>query len=141
MTRRTAAADPASTGTTSTSELNCSSANCNPALTNSRPNGTAPPRSVRRRPLLGIRDRNPSVRRYNPCVLAKNLLIQSATLDGTPLNDPLITWEQIQSAATLKFTRGPTRRAGPAIGAPPNPLKVARLHRTFRNLFSNAEYK
>ena len=36
-----------------------------------------------------------------------NLYIQSATLDGKPLNDPLITWEQIQSGATLHFTMGP----------------------------------
>ncbi len=41
-------------------------------------------------------------------VSAKNLYIQSATLDGKPLNDPLITWEQIQSGATLKFKMGPT---------------------------------
>jgi putative alpha-1,2-mannosidase len=37
----------------------------------------------------------------------KNFYIQSATLDGKPLNDPLITWEQIQSGATLKFIMGP----------------------------------
>jgi predicted alpha-1,2-mannosidase len=40
-------------------------------------------------------------------VSAGNLYIQSATLDGKPLNDPLITWEQIQSGATLKFSMGP----------------------------------
>jgi predicted alpha-1,2-mannosidase len=40
-------------------------------------------------------------------VSAANLYIQSATLDGRPLNDPLITWEQIQSGATLKFKMGP----------------------------------
>ena len=40
-------------------------------------------------------------------VSARNLYIQSATLDGKPLNDPLITWEQIQSGATLKFRMGP----------------------------------
>jgi putative alpha-1,2-mannosidase len=40
-------------------------------------------------------------------VSAKNLYIQSATLDGKLLNDPLITWEQIQSGATLKFRMGP----------------------------------
>jgi predicted alpha-1,2-mannosidase len=37
----------------------------------------------------------------------RNIYIQSATLDGKPLNDPLITWEQIQSGATLKFRMGP----------------------------------
>ncbi|HKD07583.1 MAG TPA: GH92 family glycosyl hydrolase [Bryobacteraceae bacterium] len=39
-------------------------------------------------------------------VSATNLYIQSATLDGKPLNQPLITWEQIQSGATLKFRMG-----------------------------------
>jgi predicted alpha-1,2-mannosidase len=37
----------------------------------------------------------------------RNLYIQSATLDGKPLNEPLITWEQIQSGATVKFRMGP----------------------------------
>jgi predicted alpha-1,2-mannosidase len=40
-------------------------------------------------------------------VSAKNLYVQSATLDGKVLNDPVITWEQIQSGATLKFQMGP----------------------------------
>ena len=40
-------------------------------------------------------------------VSARNLYIQSATLDGKALNDPLITWEQIQSGATVKFRMGP----------------------------------
>ena len=40
-------------------------------------------------------------------VSARNLYIQSATLDGRPLNEPLITWEQIQSGVTLKFKMGP----------------------------------
>ena len=40
-------------------------------------------------------------------VSAGNLYIQSATIDGKPLNDPLITWEQIQSGVTLKFRMGP----------------------------------
>jgi len=39
-------------------------------------------------------------------VSAGNLYVQSATLDGKPLNDPLITWEQIQSGATLRFRMG-----------------------------------
>jgi predicted alpha-1,2-mannosidase len=42
-------------------------------------------------------------------VSATNLYIQSAMLDGKSLNDPLITWEQIQSGATLKFKMGPKR--------------------------------
>ncbi|HVN03952.1 MAG TPA: GH92 family glycosyl hydrolase [Bryobacteraceae bacterium] len=36
-----------------------------------------------------------------------NFYVQSATLDGKPLHDPLITWEQIQAGATLKFRMGP----------------------------------
>lgn len=40
-------------------------------------------------------------------VSEKNLYIQSARLDGKPLNNPLITWEQIQSGATLSFRMGP----------------------------------
>jgi len=40
-------------------------------------------------------------------VSARNLYIQSATLDGKPLHIPLITWEQIQSGATLRFRMGP----------------------------------
>jgi predicted alpha-1,2-mannosidase len=41
-------------------------------------------------------------------VSAKNLYIQSATIDGKPLNEPVITWEQIQSGATLRFRMGAT---------------------------------
>lgn len=41
-------------------------------------------------------------------VSAANLYIQSATLDGKALNDPVITWEQIRSGATLKFVMGAT---------------------------------
>ena len=40
-------------------------------------------------------------------VSARNLYIQSATLDGKPLNVPLITWEHIQSGAILKLRMGP----------------------------------
>ena len=40
-------------------------------------------------------------------VSATNLYIQSVMLDGKLLNDPFITWEQIQSGATLKFKMGP----------------------------------
>jgi predicted alpha-1,2-mannosidase len=36
-----------------------------------------------------------------------NVYIQSATLDTRPLNVPVITWEQIQSGATLHFVMGP----------------------------------
>jgi predicted alpha-1,2-mannosidase len=38
---------------------------------------------------------------------ATNVYIQSATLDGKPLDIPMITWEQIQSGATLHFVMGP----------------------------------
>ena len=38
---------------------------------------------------------------------AANVYIQSATLDGQPLNIPVITWEQIQSGAKLHFVMGP----------------------------------
>lgn len=38
---------------------------------------------------------------------ATNVYIQSATLDGKPLDIPVITWEQIQSGATLHFVMGP----------------------------------
>lgn len=36
-----------------------------------------------------------------------NVYIQSATLDGHPLDIPLITWEHIQSGVTLHFVMGP----------------------------------
>jgi predicted alpha-1,2-mannosidase len=39
-------------------------------------------------------------------VSEKNLYIQSATLDGKALNEPVITWEQIQSGGTLRFQMG-----------------------------------
>ena len=38
---------------------------------------------------------------------AQNLYIQSATLNGAPLDIPLITWEQIQAGGTLHFVMGP----------------------------------
>jgi predicted alpha-1,2-mannosidase len=38
---------------------------------------------------------------------ATNVYIQSATLDGKRLDIPMITWEQIQSGATLHFVMGP----------------------------------
>jgi predicted alpha-1,2-mannosidase len=37
---------------------------------------------------------------------AENVYIQSATLDGKPLTVPVITWEQIQSGARLRFVMG-----------------------------------
>ena len=37
----------------------------------------------------------------------RNLYIQSATLNGKPLAIPMISWEQIQSGATLRFIMGP----------------------------------
>ncbi|HKO20233.1 MAG TPA: GH92 family glycosyl hydrolase [Acidobacteriaceae bacterium] len=36
----------------------------------------------------------------------ENIYIQSATLNGKPLNIPLITWEQIQAGGALHFTMG-----------------------------------
>lgn len=36
----------------------------------------------------------------------ENVYIQSATLNGKPLNIPLITWEQIQAGGALHFTMG-----------------------------------
>ncbi len=57
-------------------------------------------------------------------VSARNLYIQSATLDEKPLNDPLITWEQIQAGAILKFRMGPKRsRWGGDWQAAPIPSK------------------
>jgi predicted alpha-1,2-mannosidase len=38
---------------------------------------------------------------------AENQYIQSATIDGKPLTDPVLTWEQIQAGATVKFVMGP----------------------------------
>ena len=38
---------------------------------------------------------------------ATNIYIQSVTIDSKPLDIPVITWEQIQSGATLHFVMGP----------------------------------
>lgn len=38
---------------------------------------------------------------------AENVYIQSATLNGKPLNIPVITWEQIQAGGILHFVMGP----------------------------------
>jgi putative alpha-1,2-mannosidase len=38
---------------------------------------------------------------------ATNVYIQSATIDNKPLDIPVITWEQIQSGASLHFVMGP----------------------------------
>ena len=37
----------------------------------------------------------------------ENLYIQSASLNGQPLNVPVLTWEQIQAGATVSFQMGP----------------------------------
>ena len=37
---------------------------------------------------------------------AENVYIQSATLNGRPLDIPVITWEQIQAGGTLRFVMG-----------------------------------
>ena len=37
---------------------------------------------------------------------AENVYIQFATLNGTPLDIPVITWEQIQAGGTLRFVMG-----------------------------------
>lgn len=39
---------------------------------------------------------------------AKNVYIQSATLNGQPLDSPVITWEQIQAGTVLHFVMGPS---------------------------------
>jgi putative alpha-1,2-mannosidase len=58
-------------------------------------------------PRVGIRLHNgKTFRVIAENVSPTNLYIQSATLDAKPLKDPLITWEQIQSGATLKFRMG-----------------------------------
>jgi putative alpha-1,2-mannosidase len=36
----------------------------------------------------------------------ENVYIQSATLNGKPLDIPVITWEQIQAGGTLAFVMG-----------------------------------
>ncbi len=38
---------------------------------------------------------------------AKNVYIQSATLNGTPLDKPVVTWEQIEAGGTLALQMGP----------------------------------
>jgi putative alpha-1,2-mannosidase len=38
---------------------------------------------------------------------SENVYIQSATLNGNPLDIPVITWEQIQAGGTLRFVMGP----------------------------------
>ena len=37
---------------------------------------------------------------------AEDVYIQSATLNGKPLDIPVITWEQIQAGGTLRFVMG-----------------------------------
>jgi putative alpha-1,2-mannosidase len=36
----------------------------------------------------------------------ENVYVQSATLNGKPLDIPIITWEQIQAGGTLHFVMG-----------------------------------
>jgi predicted alpha-1,2-mannosidase len=38
---------------------------------------------------------------------AENMYIQSATINGKPLTIPVLTWEQIQSGAHVRFVMGP----------------------------------
>jgi len=38
----------------------------------------------------------------------KNVYIQSATLNGKPLDKPVISYDQIMAGATLKFVMGPS---------------------------------
>ena len=38
---------------------------------------------------------------------AANIYIQSATLNGKPLEEPVITWAQIQAGGELAFVMGP----------------------------------
>ena len=53
----------------------------------------------------------------------KNVYIQSATLNGKPLEKPLITWEEIQSGATLRLVMGPNPSKW-AADLKPAPIRV-----------------
>ncbi len=56
----------------------------------------------------------------------RNIYIQSATLNGDPLQVPLITWEQIQAGGTLHFRMGPNPSRWAASWRPethPQPVK------------------
>ena len=55
-----------------------------------------------------------------------NVYIQSATLDGRPLSTPLITWEQMQAGATLRFVMGPKPSTWGATWRPSLPEDVMR---------------
>jgi predicted alpha-1,2-mannosidase len=52
-----------------------------------------------------------------------NVYIQSATLDGKPLERPVITWEEIQSGATLHLAMGPNPSKW-AANWKPSPIQV-----------------
>ena len=52
---------------------------------------------------------------------AANIYIQSATLDGKPLEEPVITWAQIQAGGELKFVMGP-KPSRWAAGWKPTPM-------------------
>ncbi len=53
----------------------------------------------------------------------KNVYIQSATLNGKPLEKPLITWEEIQSGSTLKLVMG-SNPSKWAASWKPSPIRV-----------------
>src|SRR5260370_27756113 len=50
---------------------------------------------------------------------AENVYIQSATLNGKPLDIPVIMWEQIQAGGTLHFVMVRSRRNGAVNGGLP----------------------
>ena len=50
-----------------------------------------------------------------------NVYIQSATLDGKPLDRPVITWEQIQSGSTLHLVMGAKPSKWASTWRPPLP--------------------
>ena len=55
-----------------------------------------------------------------------NVYIQSATLNGRPLDRPVITWEQIQAGSTLRFRMGPRPSQWGARWRPELPEAAAR---------------
>ena len=61
---------------------------------------------------------------------ATNIYIQSASLNGQPLNIPVITWEQIQSGGTLHFEMGPRPSRWASQWTPPliNPSENLHAH-------------
>jgi predicted alpha-1,2-mannosidase len=59
-----------------------------------------------------------------PATLAANLYVQSATLDGKPLNRAWLTHEEIASGGTLRLEMGPTPSAWGTTEPPPNGLDL-----------------